>query len=377
MNVIKTELPFITLWLAQPIVALALKSMAILLVAWGLNRLLRRLFNSHALIQHQSGNAWGAALLNAAIKPLIYLIWLIASVSVLTLVHDTFFKHYPSIWLNNTLKMGLLCALIWFGLRVVTLIQQHYLQQKSHENHDKNTIFAVAKCARMIVIIIGGLLILQTLHVGISGLLAFGGLGGAAIAFAAKDLLANFFGGMIVYFDKPFAIGDWIRSPDRNIEGTVEYIGWRSCRIRTFEQRPLYIPNALFTTISIENASRMTHRRINTTVGVRYDDAAKISAIVTDIKNWLLTYSALDQTQTTTVNFVNFGNSSLDLMVYAYTKTIAWVDFLNIQQTVYLKIIDIINQYGAQCAFPTTTIDMPENMMPHLVTKKPNYADAT
>ena len=103
---------------------------------------------------------------------------------------------------------------------------------------------------------------MQALGYSISGVLAFGGIGGIAVGFAAKDLLANFFGGLMIYLDRPFSVGDWIRSPDKNIEGTVEEIGWRLTRIRTFDKRPLYVPNSTFTQISVENPSRMLNRRI-------------------------------------------------------------------------------------------------------------------
>ena len=106
---------------------------------------------------------------------------------------------------------------------------------------------------------------------------------GIAVGFAAKDLLANFFGGLMVYLDRPFAIGDWIRSPDREIEGTVEEIGWRVTCIRTFDKRPIYVPNSVFTQVTVENPSRMLNRRIYETIGVRYDDAAKVRDIITDV----------------------------------------------------------------------------------------------
>ena len=80
---------------------------------------------------------------------------------------------------------------------------------------------------------------------------------------------------MFVYLDRPFAVGDWVRSPDREIEGTVENIGWRVTRIRTFDKRPLYIPNSIFSQIAVENPSRMSNRRIKETIGIRYDDASK------------------------------------------------------------------------------------------------------
>ena len=87
--------------------------------------------------------------------------------------------------------------------------------------------------------------------------MAFGGIGGIAIGFAAKDLLANFFGALMIFLDRPFSIGDWIRSPDREIEGVVEDIGWRSTKIRTFDKRPLFIPNSAFASLTVENASKM------------------------------------------------------------------------------------------------------------------------
>ena len=95
---------------------------------------------------------------------------------------------------------------------------------------------AITKLLQMFVIITATLVVLQTLGVSVSGVLALGGIGGLAIGFAAKDLLANFFGGLMLYLDRPFAVGDWIRSPDREIEGDVEQIGWRLTRIRTFDK---------------------------------------------------------------------------------------------------------------------------------------------
>ena len=106
----------------------------------------------------------------------------------------------------------------------------------------------MAKLLRLSVAITAFLVIIQTLGYSVSGLLAFGGVGGLAVGFAAKDLLANFFfGGLMIHLDRPFTIGDWISSTDREIEGVVENIGWRLTIIRAFDKRPIYIPNSLFT----------------------------------------------------------------------------------------------------------------------------------
>lgn len=197
---------------------------------------------------------------------------------------------------------------------------------------------------------------LQTIGVSISGILAFGGIGGIAVGFAAKDLLANFFGGLMVYLDRPFSVGDWVRSPDKEIEGTVEHIGWRQTRIRTFDKRPLYIPNATFSLISVENPSRMSHRRIYEKIGIRYDDVDALASIMNDIKAMLKTHQDIDSSQTMIVSFNEFGPSSLDFFVYTFTKTTNWIRFHEVKQDILLKIIDIIASHKAELAFPTQTL---------------------
>jgi MscS family membrane protein len=180
------------------------------------------------------------------------------------------------------------------------------------------------------------------------------------VGFAARDLLANFFGGLMIYMDRPFSVGDWVRSPDRNIEGTVEEIGWRLTRIRTFDKRPLYVPNSTFASIAVENPSRMSHRRIYETVGVRYDDADKLQSIIGDVVNMLKTHPEIDESQTLIVNFNEFGPSSLDFFVYTFTHTTNWIKFHEVKQDVLFKIYEIITRHGAEVAFPTSTIHVPE-----------------
>ena len=202
-----------------------------------------------------------------------------------------------------------------------------------------------------------GLVILQTLGISVTGVVAFGGIGGIAIGFAAQDILANFFGGLIIYLDRPFSVGDWIRSPDRDIEGTVEDIGWRVTIIRTFDKRPLYVPNSVFTKIAVENPSRMFNRRIYETIGLRYSDAGKMEEIISAVKNMLENHPEIDTENTLIVNFNSMGDSSLDFFVYTFTKTTDWVHYHAVKQDVLLKIIDIIHEHDADIAFPTTTLD--------------------
>jgi MscS family membrane protein len=304
-----------------------------------------------------SEQRWDDVLMTALAAPVRVLLWIIVVYLAMEIfpatdnLQKTVFRAYDT---------ALVVILAWFLHRLIAGVEEELLseQRGQRQSSDKATVRATAKLTRITLWVVAGLMALQSVGVSISGLLAFGGIGGIAVGFAAKDLLANFFGGLSVYLDRPFTVGDWIRSPDKEIEGTVEDIGWRMTRIRTFDQRPLYVPNAIFSQISIQNPSRMLNRRIYETVGIRYEDAGKMGAIVADVRTMLEQHDDIDLERTLIVNFVSFGASSLDFFVYTFTKTTNWVEFHNIKQDVLLKILDIIYQHGADVAFPTQTLHL-------------------
>ena len=305
-----------------------------------------------------TATVWDDAIIEASRRPAVWLIWVVGVNLVAALAaRQTGSEWYQYIQVVNKLAVILLGAL--FLINLVHRVEYNLVHGKRTEKPmDPTTVRAISKLARASVMITALLIAMQLLGYSVSGVLAFGGIGGLAVGFAAKDLLANFFGGLMVYLDRPFSVGDWVRSPDRNIEGTVEDIGWRLTRIRTFDKRPLYIPNAVFATIALENPSRMSHRRINEVVGVRYDDIAVVPAIVADIKAMLADHADIDQSQTIIVNFDGFGPSSLDIFVYTFTRTTDWVTFHRVKQDVLLKIAEVIAGHGAEIAFPTTTVHL-------------------
>ncbi|HDL7772081.1 TPA: mechanosensitive ion channel family protein [Yersinia enterocolitica] len=214
----------------------------------------------------------------------------------------------------------------------------------------------IARMLKITLVVVVVLLYGEHLGMSFSGLVTFGGIGGLAVGLAGKDILSNFFSGVMLYFDRPFNIGDWICLPDRHIEGVVVEIGWRLTKIMTFENRPLYVPNSAFTDTSVENPGRMTNRRIKTTLALRYEDADKIGAIVDEMHKFLANNDDIDHQQTLLVYFNGFGESSLNIMVYCFTKTRVWAEWLAVQQTCYLKFIDIVHQHGADFAFPSRTL---------------------
>ena len=251
-----------------------------------------------------------------------------------------------------------IATLTWALIRFVDRFQRRMMHDPKTDDLDLTTVEAIGRLIRITVLITSGLIILQTLGFSVSGVLAFGGLGGIAVGFAAKDLLSNFFGGLMIFLDRPFGVGDWIRSPDRDIEGTVESLGWRLTTIRTFDKRPLYVPNATFLSVAVENPSRMSHRRIYETIGVRYDDADQIQEVVERVKKMLEQHPDIDSSQTLMVNFNQFGPSSLDFFIYCFTNTTVWTEYHMVKEDVLLKTYGLITELGAEVAFPTQTLHL-------------------
>jgi len=301
-------------------------------------------------------NAWDDALVGAARQPLRLFVWLVGlSVAAQIALSVSDSALLPLV--NSLRRIGVVALLAWFLVRFIQRAEGNLISPSfTAEPMDATTVHAIGKLLRISVIITASLVLLQSLGYSISGVLAFGGIGGIAVGFAAKDLLANFFGGLMIYLDRPFSVGDWIRSPDQEIEGTVEDIGWRLTRIRTFDKRPLYIPNSSFTHISVENPSRMSHRRIKETIGLRYDDADKVAGVIERVREYLAAHEDIDSSQTLIVNLNSFAPSSLDFFIYTFTRTTNWVEFHQVKQRVMLDILTIIDDCGAQCAFPTSTL---------------------
>jgi len=354
MNELETWLVNLTdkshLWIGELFVIV----LVVLIAGYLLNRLIDRLEMRAA----KSPTVWDDALLEACRAPAIWLIWILginfaAGIAAQRIDSPLQELIQPA----NRLAFILLGALFVSGFikrAERNLLDPVYMTKPM----DPTTVKAVSKLFRAAVIITAILVVMQSLGYSVSGLLAFGGIGGIAVGFAAKDLLANFFGGLMIYLDRPFSVGDWVRSPDQEIEGTVEDVGWRLTRIRTFDKRPLYIPNSVFANISVENPSRMTNRRIHETVGIRYDDIACMKPIVDQVINMLQQHPEIDEDQVLIVNFDKFAPSSLDFFIYTYTKTTEWVKFHQVKQDVLLQVAQIIQDNKAEIAFPTSTVHL-------------------
>ena len=164
--------------------------------------------------------------------------------------------------------------------------------------------------------------------------------------------MANYFGGIVVLIDGNFKVGDWIFSPDRQIEGVVEYIGWRSTHLRTIDRKTLYVPNSIFSSIIVINGSRMTNREIKDSVNIKYTEATTIKRILDEINNMLKTDPELDKSRRLAAFFSKFEPLSIEITFQAFTYTIDWQKYQDIQQRIRLGIMDIIMHNDAQIAIP-------------------------
>jgi MscS family membrane protein len=207
---------------------------------------------------------------------------------------------------------------------------------------------------KVIVIVIGAVTIVQEWYANIAGLLTGLGLGGLAFALAAQDTAANLFGGITIMMDRPFAVGDWIETP--HVEGTVEDIGFRSTKVRTFAQALVNVPNSVLSKNSITNWSRMGKRRITYRLGITYGTTPEqIRQCVDRIRKMLESHPEVHP-QTIFVYFERFGESSLDIFLYFFTKTTKWQEFLGVQEDINLRIMDILDEMGISIAFPLRRI---------------------
>jgi MscS family membrane protein len=245
---------------------------------------------------------------------------------------------------------------IWALVRMVDRLCAWW-EEKAKETEtklDDQLVPIVRQGLKAFLYIVGIVFIIQNLGYSVTSLVAGVGLGGAALALASQDTVANVFGSIVIFFDKPFQIGDWIAMG--TTEGTVEDVGLRTTRVRTFANSLVTVPNALFTKNSVTNWSLMKKRRIKMNIGITYSASPeKVDALVQKIRSIIQEDDNFHH-DFFLVNFDNFGPSSLDIFIYCFTKSTVWAEFLQTKQEFMLKIMHAVKDLGLEFAFPTQTV---------------------
>ncbi|WP_323762584.1 mechanosensitive ion channel family protein [Maricaulis sp.] len=216
----------------------------------------------------------------------------------------------------------------------------------------------MTKALRIVFIIVGAAAVLQVWDIPVAGIVAGLGLFGVAIGLGAQDLFKNLIAGILILTEKRFLPGDWVKV-DGIVEGTVEEINFRSTVVRRFDKGPVYVPNSKLSDNAVTNFSRMTHRRTYWIIGVRYDATA---GQLREIRDKVLGYveSHPDYAQapdvSTFMRVDSFGPSSIDFMLYCFTKTTNWGEWLRLKEELAFFIKETVEAAGTEFAFPSTSV---------------------
>lgn len=253
----------------------------------------------------------------------------------------------------HTIGVVFIAWMLYNAVEVVSLALDRFTKSTDSEMDD-HLVPLVRKILRIAIIVVTVITIIQQWGYDVTSLIAGLGLGGLAFALAAQQTLANLFGSIMIFTDRPFGLGDWIKTPHG--EGVVEEIGLRSTQIRTFSKSLIFVPNADVATAPIENFSSMTQRRIRTTIGLTYSTSPEqVEFVIEGIKRLIREDPGMYK-ESYYVNFVEFGASALELMVYCFTETTAWGEYMDIRQRFYLNIMRLVEQAGSGFAFPSQSV---------------------
>ena len=256
-------------------------------------------------------------------------------------------------------RAAILVVIVWGAVRLTDVIGGILTHrfEKRKDSALSGFVPLINKTLKVFVLIIGVLMAVDNLGYNVTGIIATLGLGTAAVALASQDTLKNGFGALMIMLDRPFKVGDWIQVGDQ-VDGDVESIGLRSTKVRTFPKTVLSIPNGVLANEYVNNWSRMPKRRVKQVVGVTYDASAqKIDALVEEIRELLRNDDGVDPSFIL-VNFTDFGASSLDILVYYFTKSTSWLVHMDVRQRINCKIMETIKGQGLSIAFPTRTVHL-------------------
>ncbi|WP_373396900.1 mechanosensitive ion channel family protein [Algoriphagus halophilus] len=269
----------------------------------------------------------------------------------------------------NTLK-PLLITVIFY--KIVDVIAAYFskLAERTESTLDDQLVPLIRKTLKAFVIIIGTLFVLKEgLNLDIIPFLTGLSIGGVAIALAAQDTIKNFFGSVMIFLDRPFQVGDWITSGD--LDGTVEEVGFRSTRVRTFRNSVMYIPNGKIADATIDNHGLRQYRRFYTTITITYDTPPELVEEFVKGLRAIVTSHPKTRKDTFHVYFNNLSSFSLDIMFYIFFEVPTWAEELECRHEILIQIMKLAETLEVRFAFPTQTVHM--ETFPEKKSLSPDY----
>ncbi|MET3684070.1 MscS family membrane protein [Alkalibacillus flavidus] len=282
--------------------------------------------------------------------------WLFVIVGVYIAVDYVSFLEQDNELFLHFIRSSIIIVITWglYNLASSSSLLLMKVNDKINLEIDQILIPFLSKAIRFIVIAISLSIIAQEFDYDVGGFVAGLGLGGLAFALAAQEVIKNLFGGVVIITEKPFTMGDWIESP--SVEGIVEDITFRSTLVRTFAESVVTIPNATLSNEPITNWSEMGKRRIYFNLGIEYSTPKdKLETVIDRLRELLENHDDIHP-ETIVVRFTEYNSSSLDIMLYFFTKTTAWEEYVKVKEDINLQIMAILEEEQVSVAFPTRTL---------------------
>jgi MscS family membrane protein len=314
-----------------------------------LSRLLKK-------ISKKSGRTWGEKIDYSFHRPMHFTLVAIGLYVALSNCRAVQKSPVAAANIAKCFRSFLVIAVTWGFYRMSDSIEMNRtaLAKKFDIKADQVLMPVFSGIIHFVLISLAVLIIAQEWSFSISGLLAGLGLGGLAFALAAKDMLANLFGGLVILLDHPFSIGDWVRTGD--VEGTIEDINFRSLKIRTYSQAVVTVPNSMVASAPVANYSRMGKRRVEFTLAIKYGAPAEQLKSCAEKIRRLLAESTDIENGTFAVSLSSLGESGINFDVYYYTVASDYTEYLRVRESIYYAILEILDESHVSLAYPTSSV---------------------
>lgn len=314
------------------------------------------LFRFLTKASEKSGRAWGKKFSYGFRRPLHVILVVTGVFTALTVCPAVWGNASASAFLVRCFRSFLVIAVTWGFYRMADSVELNdtVFAKKLDLKVDEALLPVLSGALRFILVALAVLIVAQEWNFSISGLVAGLGLGGLAFALAAKDMLANLFGGLVILLDRPFSIGDWIKTG--NVEGTVEDLNFRSVKVRTMEQTVVTVPNSLVASAPVENYSRMGKRRVEFSLTLAYGvKPERIRSCAERIRSLL---AENDDVENDTFAAVLSGldGSGPCLSVYYHTKTADYGEYLRVREKIYYDVLQVLHDKGVELASPIAAV---------------------
>ncbi len=285
--------------------------------------------------------------------PLLTLLWYAASIDCIDSVTDGLLSHMVDMPYSLLIKIGAVVVSAWMLFRLKNGLIQLVVEKKivPSSKIDPPTAQALSKIATIGIVFVVFVILHDVTGMSMTTVLAFGGVGGLALAFASQDIVANFFGGFMVHVTRPFIVGEDVLVPSAQIDGKIEELGWYQTAIRSTDKTSLYVPNSTFTKAVVINKSRMTHRLINEPLYVRISPD-RLVGLLEELRQNAARHQGIDSRQGVNIWVSAFYGQIVKITIFLYVGTTNYGEYCRIREKLFVSIAESVHRHGGMLTPP-------------------------